>query len=55
MAPIIRWGILGAGRVARDFAEGLRALPDAELTAVASRTPATADAFTRRLSLGACI
>jgi dihydrodiol dehydrogenase / D-xylose 1-dehydrogenase (NADP) len=49
MAPIVRWGILGAGRVARDFAEGLRALPDAELTAVASRTPATADAFTRRL------
>ena len=41
----VRWGILGAGRVARSFAEGLGALPDARLVGVASRTPATLAAF----------
>jgi predicted dehydrogenase len=49
MGRAVRWGVLGAGRVARDFAEGLRALPDADLVAVASRTPATAEAFASEL------
>lgn len=44
----IRWGILGAGQVARGFAQGLRALPDARLVAVASRTAANAQSFARR-------
>ena len=38
MADAIRWGILGAGRVARSFARGLQHLPDAVLKAVASRS-----------------
>ena len=41
----IRWGILGRGGIANSFAQGLRALPDAELIAVGSRTQATAEAF----------
>ena len=44
----VRWGIIGAGRVAGDFAEGLRSLPDARLAGVASRPVATAQSFQRR-------
>lgn len=33
-----RWGIIGTGTMACDFATGLRALPNAELVGVASRT-----------------
>lgn len=41
----VRWGILGAGRIANDFAMGLSVLPDAQLLAVGSRTQENADAF----------
>ena len=41
----IRWGILSTGKIAARFAEGLAVLPDAELVAVGSRTPAAAEAF----------
>lgn len=41
----VRWGVLGAGSIARQFADGLRGLPEAELLAVGSRTAASADAF----------
>jgi predicted dehydrogenase len=41
----IRWGILGTGYIANLFAEGLSVLEDARLTAVGSRTQASADAF----------
>lgn len=47
MQSRIRWGILGAGAVARDFVQGLRCLPDAELLAVASRTHTSAQEFSR--------
>ena len=45
MAEKIRWGILGPGSIARKFAEGLKALDDAELAAVGSRSRERADAF----------
>ena len=45
MTRIIRWGILGTGRIARDFASGLRATPDAVLAAVGSRSVDSAASF----------
>jgi len=41
----IRWGILGPGNIAKQFARGLSVIPDAELAAVGSRTQDGADAF----------
>lgn len=42
---MIRWGILGTGKIAGEFAEGLRQLKDAKLLAVGSRQLATAQRF----------
>ena len=41
----LRWGILGTGSIAAKFAEGLSAIPDADLVAVGSRARSTAEAF----------
>lgn len=43
--PIIRWGVVGTGTIARAFAEDLRLLPDAALCAVSSRHRDRAQAF----------
>jgi dihydrodiol dehydrogenase / D-xylose 1-dehydrogenase (NADP) len=40
-----RWGIIGLGSIARKFAEGLVAVPSAELYAVASRSREKAEEF----------
>nr|WP_122012452.1 Gfo/Idh/MocA family oxidoreductase [Maliibacterium massiliense] len=42
---IIRWGILGPGRIAHNFMRGLLVTPDAELAAIASRDVARAQSF----------
>ncbi len=41
----IRWAILGTGKIADEFAQGLRQLPDATLMAVGSRSLASATRF----------
>ncbi|MGA9924724.1 MAG: Gfo/Idh/MocA family oxidoreductase [Isosphaeraceae bacterium] len=43
--PVVRWGILGTGVVARAFAEDLCLVPGAVLSAVASRQTERAHAF----------
>lgn len=45
MDKVIRWGILGTGKIARAMAEGLRDAPGAQLVAVASRSSQGAQAF----------
>ena len=41
----IRFGIVGTGTIAHRFAEAIKNVPEAELTAVASRAKETADSF----------
>ncbi|MGC5019892.1 Gfo/Idh/MocA family protein [Micromonospora sp. DT47] len=43
-----RWGILATGHIAGRFAEDLRLVPGAELVAVGSRTPESAERFAAR-------
>ncbi|NEU65554.1 Gfo/Idh/MocA family protein [Spirosoma agri] len=45
---MIRWGILGPGRIAHKFAQDLLTLPDAQLYAVASSSQQRADEFAQQ-------
>jgi predicted dehydrogenase len=51
MTDTIRWGILGTGWIASEFAQGLAELPDAELAAVGSRTAGSANRFADRFQV----
>lgn len=51
MTDSIRWGILGTGHIANEFATGLQAIPDAVIQAVGSRTQASADAFADKYAI----
>ncbi|MRV76602.1 gfo/Idh/MocA family oxidoreductase [Duganella sp. FT92W] len=54
MEKIIRWGILGTGKIAKAMAHGLRDTPGAELVAVASRTAASAARFGAEFGVARC-
>lgn len=45
MNKTINWGIIGCGRIAQRFAEGLRPLSSARIAAAASLTPGKAESF----------
>ncbi len=45
MSHLIRWGIVGPGRIAHSFAKDLKLIPGGKLTAVASRNLVNAEAF----------
>lgn len=47
----IRWGILGAGAISRDFVAGLKLAPDCRAVAVWSRTPDKAKDFALELGM----
>lgn len=49
---MIRWGILGAGNIARRFCESLKQEPDSELWAVSCRTKEKAEAFAGNYGAG---
>ncbi len=51
MADKLRWGIIGAGGIARKFAGGLEAVEGAELVAIGSRSQEKADKFGDELSI----
>ncbi|WP_406445792.1 Gfo/Idh/MocA family oxidoreductase [Streptomyces sp. NBC_00631] len=48
----VRWGILATGGIAAAFAADLVDLPDAEIVAVASRSPESAAGFAERFGIG---
>jgi len=50
--PGLRWGFVGTGNIANRMADVVRRTPAAELTAVASRTPDSALAFSTRHGAG---
>jgi predicted dehydrogenase len=51
MANRINWGILGTGRIATKFAQGLASAPQARLLAVGSRAEASARDFASRFDI----
>lgn len=51
MADQLRWGIIGTGNIARQFAEGVGGARRSIVTAVASRRQETADAFAARFNI----
>jgi predicted dehydrogenase len=54
MTGQIRWGILSTGKIAHEFATGLRSVCDAQLLAVGSRTQHAADAFGKVFNVPHC-
>jgi predicted dehydrogenase len=51
MPSMIRWGILGCGRIARKFASDLQYVDDAQLVAAGSRSRASVETFAREFSV----
>ena len=47
----VNWGIIGAGWIASQFAEDLKLLPQAELKAIASRSPERSEKFAEEMGI----
>ena len=47
MTETTGWGILATGKIATSFARDLKAVPDARIAAVGSRSAGSAEAFAR--------
>lgn len=54
MTQVIRWGILGTGKIATAFAKALQDTPDAKLVAVASRSVDSANKFGAEFGVARC-
>jgi predicted dehydrogenase len=54
MTQVIRWGILGTGKIATAFATALQDTPDAKLVAVASRSVDSANKFGAQFGVTRC-
>jgi predicted dehydrogenase len=54
MTDVVRWGILGTGKIAKAFAEGLRHTPHAVLAAVGSRSLESASTFGAEFGVERC-
>lgn len=54
MSEVIRWGILGTGKIASAFATALQDTPGARLVAVASRSADSATTFGARFGASRC-
>ena len=50
----VRWGVLGAGNIARRFGLGLAHVPNAQMTHVWSRRASTTDAYAQQFNASAC-
>jgi predicted dehydrogenase len=48
---VIRWGVVGPGKIATQFAEGMTMIPDGTIVAVASRAIERADSFADRFGI----
>jgi len=48
MSKKIRWGVLGCGKIANKFASDIKLVPEAELTAIASRNPEKLESFSKQ-------
>ena len=47
----VRWGIVGTGSIANQFAADMVYVPNGEITAVASRAQHTAESFARKYAI----
>src|ERR1700756_4420912 len=54
MTQVIRWGILGTGKIATAFATALQETPGAQLVAVASRSADSANRFGAQFGVTRC-
>lgn len=54
MSQVIRWGILGTGKISTAFATALQDTPGAKLVAVASRSADSAASFGARFGVRRC-